>query len=218
MGMPQKANRILLFLSFLLFSGVTLRAQQAKLTGKVTGEMGNLIAGVAVYELSDLKNIVTTDIDGVFTISLPADKPLKVVFRLVGFINDTLSVRLKPGESKTVSRVLSRYIKEFVAININDIGNIQTGMTKLDPKIINSIFGPGGGIEMTLKTLPGVYSNNELSSQYSVRGGNYDENLVYVNDVEIYRPFLVRSGQQEGLSFPNPAMVENLKFSDLQIQ
>jgi hypothetical protein len=211
--MPQTVNRILFTLSFLLFSGCLLNAQQSKLTGKVTGEMGNLIAGVAVYELSDLKNIVTTDIDGVFSLSLPSNKPLQVVFRLVGFINDTLSVRLKPGETKTVSRVLSRYIKEFVAININDIGNIQTGMTKLDPKIINSIFGPGGGIEMTLKTLPGVYSNNELSSQYSVRGGNYDENLVYVNDVEIYRPFLVRSGQQEGLSFPNPAMVENLKFS-----
>ena len=70
-----------------------------------------------------------------------------------------------------------------------------------------------GGIEAVLKTLPGVSSNNELSSQYNVRGGNYDENLVYVNDIEIYRPFLVRSGQQEGLSFINPDLVGSLSFS-----
>ena len=61
--------------------------------------------------------------------------------------------------------------------------------------------------------MPGVVSNNELSSQYSVRGGNYDENLVYVNDIEIYRPFLVRSGQQEGLSFLNSDLVSSVLFS-----
>ncbi|HAB28004.1 MAG TPA: hypothetical protein DCE27_10030, partial [Xanthomarina gelatinilytica] len=62
-------------------------------------------------------------------------------------------------------------------------------------------------VENLLKTLPGVRSNNELSTQYSVRGGNYDENLVYVNGIEIYRPFLIRSGQQEGLSFVNTDLV-----------
>src|SRR5690606_17580947 len=69
------------------------------------------------------------------------------------------------------------------------------------------------GIENVLKTLPGVYSNNELSTQYNVRGGNYDENLVYVNEIEIYRPFLIRSGQQEGLSFTNTDMFDNIDFS-----
>jgi hypothetical protein len=64
-----------------------------------------------------------------------------------------------------------------------------------------------------LKTLPGVNSNNELSTQYAVRGGNYDENLVYVNEIEIYRPFLIRSGQQEGLSFTNTDLVQNVEFS-----
>jgi hypothetical protein len=69
------------------------------------------------------------------------------------------------------------------------------------------------GIENILKTLPGVNSNNELSTQYAVRGGNYDENLVYVNEIEIYRPFLIRSGQQEGLSFTNTDLVQNVEFS-----
>ena len=72
---------------------------------------------------------------------------------------------------------------------------------------------PTGNIEDLVKTQIGVSSNNELSSGYSVRGGNFDENLVYVNDIEVYRPFLVRSGQQEGFSFANPNMVQNINFS-----
>ena len=64
-----------------------------------------------------------------------------------------------------------------------------------------------------MKTLPGVSITNELSTQYSVRGGNFDENLVYVNEIEVYRPFLIRSGQQEGLSFVNTDLVRNVDFS-----
>ena len=84
---------------------------------------------------------------------------------------------------------------------------------RIDPKAINILPSASNGVEALLKTLPGVTSNNELSSQYSVRGGNYDENLIYVNDIEIYRPYLVRSGQQEGLSFVNSDMVSSILFS-----
>jgi hypothetical protein len=87
------------------------------------------------------------------------------------------------------------------------------GVTTIDPKIIRTIKGAQPGVENLLKTLPGVNISNELSTQYSVRGGNYDENLVYVNGIEVYRPFLVRSGQQEGLSFVNSDMVQKLAFS-----
>ena len=87
------------------------------------------------------------------------------------------------------------------------------GITTISPQIIRTIKGAQPGVENLLKTLPGVNITNELSTQYSVRGGNFDENLVYVNEVEVYRPFLVRSGQQEGLSFVNTAMVQNLDFS-----
>ena len=87
------------------------------------------------------------------------------------------------------------------------------GITTISPQIIRTIKGAQPGVENLLKTLPGVNITNELSTQYSVRGGNFDENLVYVNEVEVYRPFLVRSGQQEGLSFVNTAMIQNLDFS-----
>ena len=87
------------------------------------------------------------------------------------------------------------------------------GITTISPQIIRSVKGAQPGVENLLKTLPGVNITNELSTQYSVRGGNFDENLVYVNEIEVYRPFLVRSGQQEGLSFVNTALVQNLDFS-----
>ena len=79
--------------------------------------------------------------------------------------------------------------------------------------VVKNVIGPNAGVENILMTLPGVNNNNELSTQYNVRGGNFDENLVYVNGIEIYRPFLIRSGQQEGLSFINPSMVQNINFS-----
>ncbi|MDR2907581.1 MAG: TonB-dependent receptor plug domain-containing protein [Bacteroidales bacterium] len=82
-----------------------------------------------------------------------------------------------------------------------------------DPNLVRKLPSVSNSVEALIKTLPGVNSNNELSSQYSVRGGNYDENLVYVNDVEIFRPFLIRSGEQEGLSFINPDLVSTVRFS-----
>lgn len=90
----------------------------------------------------------------------------------------------------------------------NDINNVR--ISAKDAKEVASI---GGGIEGILKTLPSVNSNTELSSQYMVRGGNYDENLIYINDIEIYRPFLIRNSQQEGMSIINPDMVSTVNFS-----
>ncbi|MEI3789781.1 MULTISPECIES: TonB-dependent receptor plug domain-containing protein [Chryseobacterium] len=90
----------------------------------------------------------------------------------------------------------------------NDITNV-----KISAKDAKGIATIGGGIEGLLKTLPSVNSNTELSSQYMVRGGNYDENLIYINDIEIYRPFLIRNSQQEGMSIINPDMVSTVNFS-----
>ena len=88
-----------------------------------------------------------------------------------------------------------------------------TKTNTIKPKIATQFTSASGSFEAVLKTLPGVTSNNELSSQYSVRGGNFDENLVYVNDIQIYRPFLIRAGRQEGLSFINSNLVSDIKFS-----
>jgi hypothetical protein len=97
-----------------------------------------------------------------------------------------------------------------VIVTMNSKKQVQ-GITTIAPEVIRKFLN--ALIENILKTLPGVNSNNELSTQYAVRGGNYDENLVYVNEIEIYRPFLIRSGQQEGLSFTNTDLVQNVEFS-----
>ncbi|MEZ5147561.1 MAG: Plug domain-containing protein [Bacteroidales bacterium] len=87
-----------------------------------------------------------------------------------------------------------------------------SNLKRIDPKVAVNVPTSSDRISTLIKTQPGVSSSNELSSQYSVRGGNFDENLVYVNDIEIYRPFLVRSGQQEGLSFVNADLVSSCCF------
>jgi hypothetical protein len=89
----------------------------------------------------------------------------------------------------------------------------KVSMQVIDPKTAATLPNASGSFETILKTLPGVSSNNEMSAQYNVRGGNYDENLIYVNDIEIYRPQLIQNGQQEGLSFINPQLVDKIKFS-----
>jgi hypothetical protein len=202
------------FLSACVFLLLTNSASsQAVLRGKVTGQQGNILSGVIIYQLGKMANNTTSDADGIYKLNLASDTTLKCVVQLSGYLNDTLTLKLKKGEVREMRLELEQKTIELGTAVITDTRALETGMVPIDRRIITSITGPGGGIEMTIKTLPGVYSNNELSSQYSVRGGNYDENLVYVNDVEIYRPFLVRAGQQEGLSFPNPDMVENLRFS-----
>lgn len=104
-------------------------------------------------------------------------------------------------------------IYQITEFTVYDKSLKSENATPIDPKIVKMIPTPNQSVEDILKTLPGVSSANELSSTYNVRGGNYDENLVYINDFEVYRPMLVRSGQQEGLSVINPDMVDGIKFS-----
>lgn len=207
------------FSQLIVFAGILLGLcgqnsfAQAVLSGKITGQQGNILSGVILYRLNKMSTNTSSDVDGFFKLNLPSDTAVGIVVKLSGYLGDTVTVKLTKGENRKIKIQLEQNTIELGTAVITDQRALETGMVPIDRRIITSITGPAGGIEMTIKTLPGVYSNNELSSQYSVRGGNYDENLVYVNDVEIYRPFLVRAGQQEGLSFPNPDMVESLRFS-----
>ena len=190
-----------------------LNAQKAIVYGKVTSANGKPIEGASIGITKPVQAGTFTDAEGNFKLTVPALVPLNIIARFVGFAGDTIEVNCQENEFfklnfKLVENLTTKFIFEAIDNRDRDLGLIS-----IDPKIISNITGPGDAIAATIKTLPGVYSNNELSSQYSVRGGNYDENLVYVNDIEIYRPFLVRAGQQEGLSFANANMVDNLKFS-----
>ena len=144
----------------------------------------------------------------------PNKKDIKIRISHINYKFIEVSFNLKIGEEFEFNPVLKESYEqiETVVISGSKRKNLE-GITTISPQIIRSVKGAQPGVENLLKTLPGVNITNELSTQYSVRGGNFDENLVYVNEIEVYRPFLVRSGQQEGLSFVNTALVQNLDFS-----
>ncbi len=155
----------------------------------------------------------STDKNGTFELRIPADTAVTVVFSFVGFEKQEIVVTVKSGENKIVNPRLVESTEMLPDIVIQDERIRSTNLQRIDPKGVSTIPSVTGSIESLIKTLPGVASTSELSSQYSVRGGNFDENLVYVNDIEIYRPLLIRSGQQEGLSFLNSDLTSSILFS-----
>lgn len=155
----------------------------------------------------------TTDNQGYYNFKVPANKDLELAISYIGYATKLYKLKLKPNEVKEVDFSLIVSNTTLGEIEIKEDNSRNEGVTKLKTEWAKNVVGPTSGIEGLLKTFEGVSSNNELSSQYSVRGGNFDENLVYVNDIEIYRPFLIRSGQQEGLSFINSEMVGEIIFS-----
>ena len=171
----------------------------------------------AIVQFPGLHAQQVTDSAGTFSQIVPAGDSLQVVVSHVGFSTFRQSILLAVGEVKQLNIVLktdTRYLDEVsVQDNRAEVLREQTSISRVDPKEIEHLPSPFGDISGALSTLPGVRHNNELSSSYAVRGGNFDENLVYVNEIPVYRPFLIRAGQQEGLSFVNPAMVSSLSFS-----
>ena len=208
--MMFKKNLLLIVFSIsFLFSEYTL-AQQATLYGTVKSKQEIAIDGLSV----EYKKIGTiSDSDGQYLIKLPANIELSIVFSHLAFQNQVHNMTLNEGEVRNLDLLFDEDVKQISEVDLVDDALRSQNITTIDKKNLNIITGPAGGVEGLISTLAGVSSKNEMSSQYSVRGGNYDENLVYVNGFEIYRPFLVRSGEQEGLSFINSDMVENISFS-----
>lgn len=202
----MKYFALLLFFCCCLYSAFA----QNTITGIVKDETGKPLEAVSVVIEGTRKGTVS-DKNGNFELSIPNDSNIIIVFSFLGY-------EVKKQSIEEISIPLEISLKQQaieideITIEENDIRD-KVGMQKIDIKTFQTLPNTSGNIESILKTLPGVTSNNELSSQYSVRGGNFDENLVYVNDFEIYRPFLVRSGQQEGLTFTNPDLVSNIFFS-----
>jgi len=188
-------------------------AQQATVIGTLKDEQGKPIEGVTIIIKNTLKGTISNE-RGNYKLSIPADKDVTIVFSHIQFETQRKVVRASAGSKYLLNFSFKEGRTVLPIFIVEDKKTRQkVSMFRVDPKIVEYIPTVSGGIEGLIKTLPGVSSNNELSSQYSVRGGNYDENLIYVNDFEIYRPFLIRSGQQEGLSFINPNLVSSISFS-----
>ncbi len=208
----KKSYYLLVILLFMLLAGQLTAQEQALVYGSVKDASGQAVENANVSVI-DLPGGTITDRYGFFSHRVPAGRPIVLVVSFVGFQAERIPLMLNSGEEKELRISLKPASTELPGFEVTDRRISRISLTRIDPRIATVIPSVGGGIEAILKTLPGVASNNELSAQYNVRGGNYDENLVYVNDIEIYRPFLVRSGQQEGLSFINPDLVSSVLFS-----
>ncbi|MEY8847746.1 carboxypeptidase-like regulatory domain-containing protein [Psychroserpens sp. XS_ASV72] len=156
----------------------------------------------------------TSNENGFYELKIPANEDITIVFTHLSHKRIEATFNLKNGEVIEFNPVMKIEVEQIatVVINSNTKQSVE-GVVSVPPAILRTIKGAQPGVENILKTLPGVNVSNELSTQYSVRGGNFDENLVYVNEIEVYRPFLIRSGQQEGLSFVNTDLVQNVDFS-----
>jgi hypothetical protein len=205
-----------LFVIFTLFSILLPLSLVAQQTSVVFGRIQNMdqqIIPNANVALTNHTGGTISNKDGTYEISIPANKKIGLTISCIGYEPKNFEVKLAPGERKEINVQLSKATTELGSVEVRDQQLKTNSFNRLDPKTVNLIPTANASIEDLIKTLPGVSSRNELSSQYSVRGGNYDENLVFVNDIEIYRPFLVRAGQQEGLSFLNPDLVSSISFS-----
>lgn len=199
---------ISLFLFFILSS--TLIAQNAVVKGTVKDANKNPIKGVAV---SYANHGTTTNNNGEYQLTIPANVEITIIFSHISYNSLFKKVLVPKNKTLRFSPSLETKVENITEVIVKDKKKNAEGFINLNPSDITKIPGANQGVENILMTLAGVNNNNELSTQYNVRGGNFDENLVYVNGIEVYRPFLVRSGQQEGLSFVNGNLIENIKFS-----
>ncbi len=206
-------KRFLFFFSILLAAYADAQQEKAFVSGTIKDSLGIPLSGAYITELGT-SNAALSGEDGNFQLTIDANKSVELGISYVG--RPSRIIRINPlasGEKHRID-VKMEYgvkLKEFVFNEERDREKVS--MQTIDPKTVTTLPNASGSFETILKTLPGVSSNNEMSAQYNVRGGNYDENLIYVNDIEIYRPFLPRSGQQEGLSFIHTELVQNVKFS-----
>lgn len=186
-------------------------AQSGTIKGVITTDMNEVALGAKIINL-DTKESVETDSLGNYEISIISNKKVQLKYMLPGYEAEFKRVTVADNEVQEVYVILKTLFDELEAVNYEDQSyREQAGQVRFDVKKAFINPGPNTGIEGLIKIFTG--DNNELSSQYKVRGGNYDENLVYVNDFEINRPFLIRSGQQEGLSFINADLAEGVNFS-----
>ena len=195
-----------------LIATLKMMAQEFTLQGRVTDDDNNPVELATVSVVSQGK-VAFTSLKGEFSMHLHSADSVAVKFSMIGYKTKVRVLR-KPRGKQTLQVVLHTDATMLGDVNVTG-EKIQSDQTQ-EIKIKDIKMAPsanGNGVEGIIQQQAGVSTHSELSSQYNVRGGAFDENSVYINNVEVYRPFLVRSGQQEGLSVINPYMVDKIGFS-----
>ena len=201
----------MLLLLVMLLTVSTARADDFTLKGKVIDEENNALELVTVSCMEQGK-VTMTNLEGEFSLTLHSADSVEVRFSMVGYAARKRVFR-RPRGRQTV-QIVMHPMEALQGVTITERRRQTTGTEQLDlDDVKGSPSASGNAVEELIQQQAGVSSHNEMSSQYNVRGGSFDENSVYINNVEVYRPLLVRSGQQEGLSIINPDMVEKIGFS-----
>jgi len=204
-------NKLLNIFCILLFSTALSAQTKVRVYGYVIDSENRGIELASVH-FDNTSVGTSTNQNGFYDVTMLVKDSATLVFSMLGY--QTVKHTIHPHQSVIqISVVLPPLLKQITEVNVLGQRRQTSTLDVLDPSKFRIIPNTSGGIESYLITFAGVSSSNELSSQYNVRGGNFDENAVYVNGIEVYRPLLIRAGQQEGLSFINPDMVQNVSFS-----
>lgn len=207
--------RVFLLTLSLLLIHVVAYTQESNISGRITDLNGIGIEGVNII-IKQGQKVFASDKMGYFSFQWSDQDTLQFTLRHLNYQTRELKLLIN-DQDQLLEIVLEEKIKSLEQVEIlgsrDYLLREQPSLIQLDPVSAKMLPSPFNEFNRILVSLPGVVSNNELSASYSVRGGNFDENLVYVNDMLIYRPFLIRAGQQEGLSFVNPDLVESVQFS-----
>lgn len=207
----MRTDRILGAIIGILVS-LPIFAENIKISGRVIDQEEKPVE-FATIRIGGTSIGTNTDLKGNYSLTVAQKDTLEVIFSCIGFKNITRKL-IDPKGELTLNVKMTTDATELAEVEITGFRQNINGMQSFDRESLKiSPDVSGGSVESMLTTMQGVNSSNEMSSQYSVRGGSFDENSVYINGTEVYRPQLVRSGQQEGLSIINPDMVGNIKFS-----
>ena len=196
---------------FLLSMAMLLKAQSFTLSGKVSDNEGNAIE-LATISCLEQGAVTMANLKGEYSLKLHSADSVVIKFSMVGYQTRTRVLRNPKGNQRLV--VTLHPMKALDEVVVTERRRQTSSTEQLDTKNLkNTPSTTGNAVEELVQQQAGVSTHNELSSQYNVRGGSFDENSVYINNVEVYRPLLIRSGQQEGLSVINSDMVEKIGFS-----
>ncbi len=204
--------KVLILQIFMLCMAMYAQAQSFMLQGRIVDESGSPVEFASVSCLKQGK-MTMTSLKGEYSLQLHSADSVEIRFSMVGY-KTKIRVLRRPRGKQTLQVVLYSNDNELGEVTVTGT-RIQSGQTQELKKehLKNLPSVSGNAVEELIQSQAGVSTHSELSSQYNVRGGSFDENSVYINNVEVYRPFLVRSGQQEGISVINPDMVEKIEFS-----
>ncbi len=202
--------RTILYLILILLPSIV--HSQVKISGKVTDSDNNPIEFATVRVVGTAIG-QTTGLNGTYRLNVATKDTIEIAFSCIGFKESKQKLIDAKGEVVLNVR-LFKTTKELEEVQVTEYKKQTGGMQAIDTEAIRKTPNlSGNGVEAIITTMAGVSSKNEMSSQYSVRGGSYDENSVYINGIEVYRPQLVSSGQQEGLSIINSSLVKSVEFS-----